>query len=77
MKVYHEKKAFLKMEKNRQANTTQLASIIHLLNNSKSKALKKSNYGGSGKKIGCGWTRLSVDIDVAIDHVALSIDDKY
>ncbi|PVU92716.1 hypothetical protein BB561_003648 [Smittium simulii] len=50
---------------------------MHLLDNSIPKALKKACYGGSDKKIGCSWTQFSGDIDAAIDHVALSIDDEY
>ncbi|PVU87724.1 hypothetical protein BB561_006201 [Smittium simulii] len=52
-------------------------SVMHLLNDSKPKALKKASYGGSNKKIGCSWTQFTGNIDAAIDHVALSIDDKY
>ncbi|PVU89292.1 hypothetical protein BB561_005441 [Smittium simulii] len=52
-------------------------SVMHLLNDSKPKALKKASYGGSNKKIGCSWTQFTGNIDAAIDHVALSIDDEY
>ncbi|PVU93103.1 hypothetical protein BB561_003467 [Smittium simulii] len=51
--------------------------IMHLLNDSKLKALKKASYGGSNKKIGCSWTQFTGEIDAAIDHVALSIDNEY
>ncbi|PVU91158.1 hypothetical protein BB561_004550 [Smittium simulii] len=38
---------------------------------------KRQAMGALNKKIGCSWTQFTGDIDVAIDHVALSIDDKY
>ncbi|PVU91195.1 hypothetical protein BB561_004516 [Smittium simulii] len=52
-------------------------SVMHLLNDSKPNALKKASYGGSNKKIGCSWTQFTGNIDAAIDHVAISIDDEY
>ncbi|PVU87994.1 hypothetical protein BB561_006086 [Smittium simulii] len=52
-------------------------SIVHLLDNSILKALKKACYGSSDKKIGCSWTQFSGNINAAIDHVALKIDDEY
>ncbi|PVU98193.1 hypothetical protein BB561_000056 [Smittium simulii] len=52
-------------------------SIMHLLDNSIPKALKKACYGGSNTKIGCSWTQFSGNINAAIDYVALKIDDEY
>ncbi|PVU97314.1 hypothetical protein BB561_000628 [Smittium simulii] len=52
-------------------------SIMHLLDNSIPKALKKACYGGSDTKIGCSWTQFSGNINAAIDYVALKIDDEY
>ncbi|PVU91875.1 hypothetical protein BB561_004155 [Smittium simulii] len=52
-------------------------SIIHLLDNSISKALKKACYGGSNTKTGCSWTQFSGNINAAIDYVALKIDNEY
>ncbi|PVU85706.1 hypothetical protein BB561_006911 [Smittium simulii] len=52
-------------------------SVMHLLNDSKPKALKKTSYGSSNKKIGCSWTQFTGNIDAAIDHVAISIDAEY
>ncbi|PVU93645.1 hypothetical protein BB561_003145 [Smittium simulii] len=67
--------------------------IMHLLDNSTSKALKKAcyfntfclasfslvfdSYGGSNTTIGCSWTQFSGNINAAIDYVALKIDDEY
>ncbi|PVU86566.1 hypothetical protein BB561_006660, partial [Smittium simulii] len=52
-------------------------SIIHLIDNSNPKALKKACYDGSDTKIGCSWTQFSGNINAAIDYVALKTDDKY
>ncbi|PVU88280.1 hypothetical protein BB561_005942, partial [Smittium simulii] len=52
-------------------------SIMHLLDNSIPKALKKACYGGSDTKIGCSWTQFSGNINAAIDYVALKIDNEY
>ncbi|PVU88598.1 hypothetical protein BB561_005763, partial [Smittium simulii] len=52
-------------------------SIMHLLDNSIPKALKKACYGGSNTKIGCSWTQFSGNINAAIDYVALKIDNEY
>ncbi|PVU85717.1 hypothetical protein BB561_006909, partial [Smittium simulii] len=51
--------------------------IMHLLDNSIPKALKKACYGGSNTKIGYNWTQFSGKINAAIDHVALKIDYEY
>ncbi|PVU89094.1 hypothetical protein BB561_005559, partial [Smittium simulii] len=51
-------------------------SIMHLLNNSIPKVLKKPCYGGSDKKIGYIWTQFLGDIDAAIDQVALKSAEK-
>ncbi|PVU94239.1 hypothetical protein BB561_002731 [Smittium simulii] len=52
-------------------------SIMHLLDNSIPKALKKACYGGSDTKIGCSWTQFSGNINAAIDYVAeLSLFSK-
>ncbi|PVU96373.1 hypothetical protein BB561_001213, partial [Smittium simulii] len=52
-------------------------SIMHLLDNSIPKALKKACYGGSHTKIGCSWTQFSSNINAAIDYVELKIDNEY
>ncbi|PVU96551.1 hypothetical protein BB561_001110 [Smittium simulii] len=52
-------------------------SIMHLLDNSIPKALKKACYGGSNTKIGCSCTQFSGNINAAIDYVALKIDNEY
>ncbi|PVU89089.1 hypothetical protein BB561_005554 [Smittium simulii] len=52
-------------------------SIMHLLDNSIPKALKKACYGGSNTKIGCSWTQFSGNINAAIDYDALKIDNEY
>ncbi|PVU87094.1 hypothetical protein BB561_006464 [Smittium simulii] len=52
-------------------------SIMHLLDNSTPKALKKACYGDSNTKIGCSWNQFSGNINAAIDYVAFKIDDEY
>ncbi|PVU93121.1 hypothetical protein BB561_003460 [Smittium simulii] len=65
-----------KFEKFQQNNKNNV-SIMHLLDNSIPKALKKACYGGSNTKIGCSWTQFSGNINAAIDYVALKIDNEY
>ncbi|PVU89789.1 hypothetical protein BB561_005163, partial [Smittium simulii] len=88
-KIQKNLKKFEKFQQNNENNVKKITipsyssqkftevSSMHLLNDSNPKALKKASYGGSNKKIGCSWTQFLGDIDAAIDHVALSIDDEY
>ncbi|PVU93650.1 hypothetical protein BB561_003140 [Smittium simulii] len=87
-KISKNTKKFEKFQQNDKTNVKKITSpsynpqkfievsVMHFLNDSKPKALKKVSYGGSNKKIGCSWTQFTGNIDAAIDHVALKGAEK-
>ncbi|PVU90084.1 hypothetical protein BB561_005023, partial [Smittium simulii] len=78
-------KKFEKNTKKNNMNTTPKldpknyteVSIKHLLDSSEPQILKKICFGGSDKKIGCGWSQFSGDIDADIEYVSSFIGDIY
>ncbi|PVU93370.1 hypothetical protein BB561_003299 [Smittium simulii] len=77
-------KKFEKNNKKNNMNTTPKlnpinfteVSIKHLLDGSEPQSLKKICFGGSDKKIGCGWSQFSGDIDADIEYVSSFIVEQ-
>ncbi|PVU97201.1 hypothetical protein BB561_000705 [Smittium simulii] len=77
LKTLSKKANYTTLTLNLNSKNQNKVSIKHLLDGSEPQSLKKICFGGSDKKIGCGWSQFIEDIDADIEYVPSFIGDIY